>query len=407
MNREEFYINIAPIFATYLQHLSSAEALRRTAATTSDIDEKHSRELLLASLTPNPAAVLSSDKLAVVRQYGFATSQEEGGVPKQVLVQSFLQSIKSIALGRLEASMQQFLGLFSSLSSLMFAPLLLLFLYAYGLLPIDMYSLLAMAGLFSLLVGLLIYRAMPKDLSPVKVYGPALPMALAAGSLAVYISSLWGLPLTVGILVSGAVLLAWLAYKKRIGWFKLPHEIPAMLRDFASRISQGVPADLTLREVSSTYKTAWMVAYFYEIPSLMFNLARAMFNAISWAGPSLEAVDLIQTLLSERERGLKRVTSLTAIFIAVYLAASIILVYSLAISTAALQLVPSTGQTVLSPLPPYEVEYTTAQLLSLMVASFIAVVLLPSRGSWAGLLAGGAAGTSFYYLVISLWSLWA
>lgn len=407
MNREEFYIHIAPIFATYLQHLSSAEALRRAAIAAEDVDEEHAREMLLAGLTPDPAAALSSDRLSVVRQYGFAVSQEEAGVQKQVLVQSFLQSVKSIALGRLEASMQQFTGLFSSLSSLMFAPLLLLFLYAYGLLAIDLYALLGIAVLFSLLIGLLIYRVMPKDLSPVKVYGPAALAALAAGALVAYASLLSDLPLSLGALAAGMVLLAWLIVKRRLGWFRLAHEIPAMLRDFASRISQGVPTDLALREVSSTYKTAWMVAYFYDIPSLMYKLAKAMLNAVSWAGPSLEAIDFIQTLLGEKEKGLRRATSLATTFIAVYLSASIILVYSLAVSTAALQLVPYTGQAVLSPLPPSEVERATAQLLSVMVAGFIAVMVFPTRGSWLGLLLGGAAGTSFYYLVAFLWSFWS
>ena len=86
MNREEFYIYIAPVFATYLSHMSSTEALRRTAAEVEDLDRRYSRELLMASLTPNPASVLSSDRLAVVRQYGFAVSQEEAGVPRGVLV---------------------------------------------------------------------------------------------------------------------------------------------------------------------------------------------------------------------------------------------------------------------------------------------------------------------------------
>ncbi len=407
MNREEFYIYIAPIFATYLSHMSSVEALRRTAAEAESLDRKHSRELLLASLTPNPASLLSSDGLAVVRQYGFAVSQEEAGVPRQVLVQSFLQAMKSIALGRIEAAMQHFVGLFSSLSSLMFAPLLLLFLYAYGLLPLDLFSLLGVAGAFSSMIGLLIYRSMPKDLSPTRTYGRSIFLAALAGGAAIYLSIVWSLPISLGAVAAGAVLAIWLLATKRVGWFRLAAEIPAMLRDFASRISQGIPADLALREVSATYKVAWMIAYFYEIPSLMFSLARAMFNAVSWAGPSLEAVDYVQTILSEKERGLKRVTALTAMFIAIYLAASVILVYSLAVSVTALQAVPSTGQSLIYPLPPDEVRYAAAQLLSAMVTSFVAVMLLPSKGMWAGLLAGGLAGTSFFYLTTALWSLWA
>ncbi|MEZ0248687.1 MAG: secretion system protein [Thermoproteus sp.] len=407
MNREEFYLYVAPIFATYLAHASSAEALRRAAAAAEGLNRKFSRELLLASLMPNPASALSSDRLAVVRQYGFAISQEEAGVPKQVLVKSFLESTKAIALGRLEAAMQHFLGLFSSLSSLMFAPLLLLFLYAYGLLPIDLYTLLGVAGLFSALIGLLIYRAMPKDLSPVKTYGPSAPIAVASGGLALYLSLSFSLPLSLSALASGLALTIWLFSTKRASWFRLAHEVPAMLRDFASRISQGVPADLALREVSTAYKTAWMVAYFYEVPSLMFSLAKAMFEAVSWAGPSLEAVDYIQTILSERERGLRRVTALTVAFIAVYLAASTILVYSLSVSTNALQLVPSTGQALLYPLPPEEVEYATAQLLSVMAAGFVSVTLFPSRGLWIGLLLGGLMGLALFYSANWLWAVWS
>ncbi|MFP3169443.1 MAG: secretion system protein [Thermoproteus sp.] len=407
MNREEFYIYIAPVFATYLSHMSSTEALRRTAAEVEDLDRRYSRELLMASLTPNPASVLSSDRLAVVRQYGFAVSQEEAGVPRGVLVQSFLQSVKSIALGRVEATMQHFVGLFSSMSSLMFAPLLLLFLYAYGLLPLDLLSLLGIAGVFSSMTGFLIYRSTPRDLSPIRTYGRSILLAAAAGGASLYLSIAWALPVSLGAAAAGAALAIWLLATRRLGWFRLASEIPAMLRDFASRISQGVPADLALREVSATYKVAWMIAYFYEIPSLMFSLAKAMFNAVSWAGPSLEAIDYIQTILDERERGLRRVTALTAMFIAIYLAASLILTYSLAVSVTALQAVPSTGQALIFPLPPDEVGYATAQLLSAMVAGFLAVMLLPSRGVWAGLLAGGVAGTSFFYLATALWSLWA
>ncbi|MFP3267201.1 MAG: secretion system protein, partial [Thermoproteus sp.] len=188
MNREEFYIYIAPVFATYLSHMSSTEALRRTAAEVEDLDRRHSRELLMASLTPNPASVLSSDRLAVVRQYGFAVSQEEAGVPRGVLVQSFLQSVKSIALGRVEATMQHFVGLFSSMSSLMFAPLLLLFLYAYGLLPLDLLSLLGIAGVFSSMTGFFIYRSTPRDLSPIRTYGRSILLAAAAGGASLYLS---------------------------------------------------------------------------------------------------------------------------------------------------------------------------------------------------------------------------
>lgn len=407
MNREEFYLTIAPIYAVYLAQLSASEALKHTARDVEDIEPKYARELMTAGLMPSPAARLTADKLAAVRQLGFAASNEEAGVPKAVLVNSFLQSMKAIALGRLEASMQQFTGLFSSLASLMFAPLLLLFLYAFGLLGMDLSMLLALAGLFSLTVGLLIYRAMPRDLSPVKTYGPALYAAVAAGAAGAAFAVAYQLPPALGPLLAGVVLAAWLLATKRYWWFLVSHEVPAMLRDFASRIAQGIPADLALREISATYKTAWMVAYFYRVPSLMFAVAKAMYNAISWAGPNLLAIDYLQTLLDEKERNMRRVTALTLAFIALYIGAVLVLEYAMAVSTTALQAVPASGEGLLSPLPPQQVKLALAQVLSSMVSGFVAVTLMPSRGIWLGMLIGGLAGLVIFYAAHLLWGLWA
>lgn len=406
MNREEFYLLAAPVFATYLARVSSQEALRYTASALEDVDERHSRELLLTSLTPNPGPKLVEDKLPVVRQFGFAVSQEEAGVPKPVLVSSFLSNLRAYAVGKLEAAMQQFTGLFSAMASMMFAPLLLLFLYAYGLFGINPTELYSLGALISLLISLLIYRAMPKDLSP-RVYGPSLPLAIVAGAAVGALAYNYALPLALAPLVAGAVLTAWLLTTRRIRWYSLALEVPPMLRDFASRLSQGVPPDLAMREVAATYKSAWMIAYFYSIPSLLYSVAKAMYMAISWAGPNLEAVDYLQALLNERERAMRRVTSLAFIFIAVYLGASLLLAYSLDISTAALQTVPSTGQAILYPVSPQQAEYVVAQLLSLMTAGFLFSVLMPNRGAWLSLSVGGIAGVALFYSLGYLWAIWA
>jgi len=380
--------------------------LRYTSQAFSEVDEKIAREMFIAGLMPSPGSKLAEDELPIVRQFGYAASQEEAGTPKDVLVATFLQSVHAVATGKVQAAMERFNGLYSGILDIMVMPLLLLFIYALGFMDISAEAIVALIGGLGAFAIVGMYFTMPRDFTPMSIYGVSLAAALVAGAITVLIAWISLLPLSLAMLIAGIILTAWLKATGRMFWYRIAYEVPAMLRDFASRIMQGMPAELAFREAASTYKVARYVAFNYQIPSLMFKVAKAMYRAINWAGPNLQAVNFLQSYLDEVLKAIKRASGMAVVFVVMYVGTSLVLVYALAIATGTLQGAVSAGTIAfISPKSPGEVQYVTAQTFSLMVAVFMMAAFLP-RGAWLGLTVGGVAGVAMYYLTWHLYEMW-
>jgi len=406
MKREDAYILAAPVFATYLAQSSAPEALRYTSQAFQEVDEKVAREMFIAGLMPSPGSKLAEDDLPIVRQFGYTASQEEAGTPKDVLVSSFLQSVHAVAVGKVQAAMERFNGLYSGILAIMVLPLLLLFIYALGFMDISAEAIVALIGGLGAVATVGMYFTMPRDFTPMAIYGVSLSAALVAGAITVLLAWMNLMPLALAMLAAGVILTAWLRATGRAFWFRIAYEVPAMLRDFASRIMQGMPTDLAFRESASTYKVARYVAFNYNIPTTMFKIAKAMYRAISWAGPNLQAVNFLQSYLDEVSKAVKKASGMAVVFVGMYVAVSVVILYALAIATGTLYAASSEATIAfISPKPPGEVQYVAAQAFSFMVAIFIFAALLP-RGAWLGLLAGGAAGVAMYYAAWHLFEMW-
>jgi len=406
MKREDAYILAAPVFATYLMQASAGEALRYTSQAFSEVDGRVAREMFVAGLTPNPGAKLAQDELAVVRQFGYAAAQEEAGTPKDVLVESFLRSVQALAVGKVQAAMERFEGLYSGVLAAMIMPLFLLFAYALGYMDLPPEAIIAaIAGLGAAAVfGM--YLSMPRDFSPVAMYGVSLPAAVMAGLIAAAAAWANTLPLSAAMLAAGLILTAWVHATGRKFWYRIMYEVPAMLRDFASRIAQGMPPDLAFRETSTTYRTARYVAFNYDIPSTMFRVAKAMYRAVNWAGPHLPAINFLQTYLDEIAKAVKKASGAALVFVGMYIGASAVILYALATASGILFAVASEASIgFLFPKAPGEVQYVAAQVFGTMVAIFIFAAFL-HKGAWLGLTAGGAAGVAMYYAAWHLYEMW-
>jgi len=406
MKREDAYILAAPVFATYLSQASAPEALRYTSQAFSEVDEKIAREMFIAGLMPNPGSRLAEDRLPIVRQFGYAASQEEAGTPKDVLVATFLQSVYAVAVGKVQAAMERFNGIYSGTLAIMTLPLFLLFVYALGVMDISVEMLLLLIGGLGALSLTSMYLVMPRDFSAFDIYGVAFAAALVAGTIAVLIAWTNGLPLSLGLIVAGAILTIWLKATGRMFWYRIAYEVPAMLRDFASRVMQGMPTDLAFRESASTYKTARYVIYNYDIPSTMFKVAKAMYRAITWAGPNLQAINFLQSYLDENTKVIKKVSDMTLAFVAMYLGALFVILYALAVLSGTLQEVATSAvTTIISPKLPEELQHATAQIFSVMTGIFIFAAFI-TRGAWLGLTLGGITGSVIYYVAQHLYQMW-
>jgi hypothetical protein len=116
MRREDFYISAAaPIFATYIGVTSGNEALKHASFNTAELDEVESRRLFVASLMPTPSTQFIEDREEAARQFGYALAQEEAGVERQILVHSFLESMKAVAVAKTEAKARLYESVASSL----------------------------------------------------------------------------------------------------------------------------------------------------------------------------------------------------------------------------------------------------------------------------------------------------
>ncbi|WP_309544031.1 hypothetical protein [Pyrobaculum aerophilum] len=267
--REDFYITAAPIFATYLGVLSGNEALKYTALNTAELNEAESRRLFVASLMPTPSAVFLEDKSEIVRQYGFALAQEEAGVDRAILVHSFLESTRAVAMAKTEAKMKLYESLTNSMGALFLLPLFLLFLWAVGVLTTDPLLLIALIFGITAAMGAVAVASTPRDLSLWKTYEWSLPLGLAAGALV----GLFASP-PAAFLAFGLSALAWLKAKDRLWWFRIRQEVPPMLRAAAAMLKEGAPPDLIIARLSGRFRVAAKVAYGYFIPSRYFALAR-------------------------------------------------------------------------------------------------------------------------------------
>lgn len=143
MKREEFYIAAAPIFATYLGVTSGNEALKYTSFNTAELDQEESRRLFVASLLPSPSSRLIEDRRGSAA-FGYALAQEEAGVDRNVLVHTFLDSMKTLAVSKTQARVEMYESIYSALGALFLTPLFLLFLWAVGVFVVEPWVLYAL-----------------------------------------------------------------------------------------------------------------------------------------------------------------------------------------------------------------------------------------------------------------------
>ncbi|AKT34898.1 hypothetical protein PYWP30_01273 [Pyrobaculum sp. WP30] len=397
MKKEDFYISAAPIFATYIGVSSGNEALKHTSFNTAELDETESRRLFVASLMPTPSSQFIEDKDETARQFGFALAQEEAGVERQVLVHSFLESMKAVAVAKTETKARMYESINSSLGSLFLLPLFLLFLWAIGIFDVDPTLLLGIV--FGMTGGLAAVALMssPMDVNLLRTYEWSIPLGLAAGAVA----GLFYPP--AAFIAFGAVAYLWLYFKDRLWWFGIRREVPPMLRSTAAMLKEGAPPDLIIGRLIGRYRVAAKIAYGYFIPSKYFVLAKAMYRAIVEAGgvAAVKAVEYIQTIIDIESSTIKKMVRQAAAYFTLFIVAVVIVAF--AISSAAKQL--SSAELGYMPLlapPPYEeVKAILATAMSLIAASYITIFMAP-EGIHKSALLGGIAGVALQQVLLAL-----
>jgi len=386
MRREDFYISTAPIFATYLGVTSGNEALKYASFNTAELDEVESRRLFVASLLPTPSSSFVEDREEAARQFGYALAQEEAGVDRQILVHSFLESVKAIAVAKTEAKARLYESVASSLGAIFLLPLFLLFLWAIGVFDVDPALLLALIFGMTAAMAAVALIASPIDLNLWRTYEWSIPLGLAAAAVA----GLFNAP--AAFAVFGAITYLWLYLKDRLWWFGIRREVPPMLRSVAAMLKEGAPPDLILGRLIGRYRVAAKIAYGYFIPSRYFALAKAMYRAIVEAGgaAAVKAVEYIQSVIDVESSSVKRMARQAAAFFALFIAAVIVVAF--AVSSASKQLSSSVSYMPLLSPPPYdEVRSLLITAMSLIAASYVAIFMAP-EGVHKSALLGGAVG---------------
>jgi len=397
MRREDFYISTAPIFATYIGVTSGNEALKHASFNTAELDEAESRRLFVASLMPTPSAQFIEDREESARQFGLALAQEEAGVERQILVHSFLESMKAIAVAKTEAKARLYESINSSLGALFLLPLFLMFLWAVGVFDVDPTFLLALVfGMTGALAAVALF-ASPMDVNMLRTYEWSIPLGLAAAAVA----GLFNAPSA--FIAFGAVAYLWLYFKDRLWWFGIRREVPPMLRSAAAMLKEGAPPDLIIGRLIGRYRVAAKIAYGYFIPSKYFVLAKAMYRAIVEAGgaAAVKAVEYIQSIIDVETSVIKKMARQAMAYFALFIAAVIVLAF--AISSAAKQL--SSAELGYMPLltpPPYEeVRAVLAMAMALIAASYITIFMAP-EGIHKSALLGGIAGVALQQVLLAL-----
>ena len=387
MRREDFYIAAAPVFATYLGVVSGSEALKYTSFNTAELDEAESRRLFIASLMPTPSTHFTEEREEAARHFGYALAQEEAGVDRQVVVHSFLDSMRALATARVEARMRLYESVASSLGAMFLLPLFLLFLWAVGILAADPALLLALIfGITAAMAGAAL-AVSPIDLSVWRAYEWSIPLGLAAAALAAPLSP------PAAFMAFGAATFFWLRIRDRLWWFDIRREVPPMLRSAAAMLKEGAPPDVILARLVGRFRVAARIAYGYFIPSRYFVLAKAMYRAIVEAGgaAALKSVEYIQSVVDIESASVRRMARQAAAYFALFTAA--VIVIALAVSLAAKQLSAlESGYNVFFAPPPYEeLKAVLATAMSLVAASYVAVFMAP-LGVHRSALLGGAVG---------------
>ncbi len=397
MKKEDFYISAAPIFATYIGVSSGNEALKHTSFNTAELDEVESRRLFVASLMPTPSTQFIEDKDETARQFGYALAQEEAGVERQILVHSFLESMKAVAVAKVESKTRMYESINSSLGAVFLLPLFLLFLWAIGIFDADPTLLLGMVfGMTAALAAVALF-ASPFDLNLLRTYEWSIPLGLAAAA----VTGLFNAP--AAFAAFGAVAYLWLYFKDRLWWFGIRREVPPMLRSVAAMLKEGAPPDLIIGRLVGRYRVAAKIAYGYFIPSKYFVLAKAMYRAIVEAGgaAAVKAVEYIQSIIDIETSSIKKMTRQATAYFALFIAAVIVL--AIAVSSAVKQL--SSAELGYMPLlapPPYEeVKAVLAMAMSLIAASYITIFMAP-EGMHKSALLGGAAGVALQQALLAL-----
>ncbi|MEM0276532.1 hypothetical protein [Pyrobaculum sp.] len=397
MRRGEYYLTTAPVFATYLGVASGNEALKFASINTAELEEAETRRLFVASLMPAPSTYFLEDKEETARLFGYALAQEEAGVDRNVLVHSFLESMKAVATARAEARAKTYESITSALGALFLTPLFLLFIWAIGVMQIDpalLYLILlaTVAG-----IGVVAYINMPRDLNLWRTYEWSLLIGLAGGAVAV----LLGQPLT-AFVAFGLATWAWLYANDRLWWFSIAREVPPMLRSAAAMLKEGAPPDVILGRLIGKYKTAMKAAYGYMIPSKYFVLAKSMFRAITEAGgaTAVKAVEYIQSLVDIETHATRKIVKMSMAMFALFAAAVFILAYSVSTAVKALEETQAVNP-FFSPPPYEEARSVVSTMLALVTASFITVFLMP-LGIHKSATLGGAAGATLQQVLLAL-----
>ncbi len=371
---EDFYIATAPIFATYLGAMSGSEALKYCSLNAAELNEREARRLFMASLTPNPSKYFLEEKSEAARLFGLALAQEEAGVDKYVLVSSFLDSARAIAIAKTEARIKTYESIISSMGALFVLPLFFLFLWAIGILTVDYLWLLAAVLTPVTAIGLYGMWITPWDINPLRAYGRGLLLGLPVAVLFSLISP----PLF--FLALGGVLYLWLFAKGRLWWFKIREEVPPLLRAAAAMLREGAPPDVLIGQLSAKFKVAGKIAYGYFMPSRYFTLARSMYRAITEAGgaTALKAVEYVQTLTDLETQVLKKMSKLAAVYISLFTIAVLVVAYSIATAVEVLHAAEVSGyMPFFTPPPESEVKWVVSTTMALVTGLYISTFMAP------------------------------
>lgn len=380
---EENYLLAAPIFAVYLSETSPAEALKKTYQSLNfvQIDDPITSEVHVYSFMPNAEMALTQDKREAVRTYGYAaTGRVMGGDPR-FIVTTFLMAMKARLHGVIQAKANAFEGMVMGLSSVIFIPLYLLFLWAMGMpgladLPPSLFVVVT-----AVLVGTLAYvtaKQLPRNIEVWKFYGVHLPAAVALGLAASAVSLVYSLPPSLGLVATGVYLLYWALYTGRLDQYSWWHKIVAVAKDYGSALESGVPPEVAKAQLTAVHGSLAIYAVnFVSVPSRLYKYGLALFHAFNEAGFNQDAAEYMQFYIDRLVELRKRILANVGLMVGLGTAAFLIVGWAMATALKALPVgvLQETGMTILNPQDIYVVRDTYVLVFSVALSIWLLLMV--------------------------------
>ncbi|MEM4963779.1 MAG: hypothetical protein QXT13_06495 [Pyrobaculum sp.] len=411
----KYAVQIAPAYATYLRVSSGTEAMKRTAQSCIEAEcgEKEAYELKTASLT-SPEIFTTSEN-PVKRSMAYAWYAVDAGNREMGILQ-LVNTSESVINAFITSMEHKFTSLFNSSATLFAVPLILLVFWSVGMLAIDAVTLALLMTVVAAASGLLIYMSMYRDIpwheaytfaaagSPAfKAIYSSVVLSLLLMSAAGYILLVAGLPAAASFGIAAFLLHMHLRLSGRYAWYKFD-QLVAFLNDVAGAFKSGVPLKAALGTILAKYPAARDLAFHVRRPSNIYKAAHMLYTATTFAGPNDLAIGVLRQFVLSVIRVNKTVSNNALMVIAVFIAATLVIVRIILDFASIFSQLPSeaTASMAITPPPVEDILFVTLQIVPLIVSLQMLVALIP-RGAPLALAIASVAGIGAYvftYLTI-------